>query len=396
MRLLLVAALGLILTGCPRGPSPKNAGNPVYAPSDSSDEVQGASSGSGGGYVSENSKLLLEQSSRELSQMILRSTPSIFAQLPKGLGQVELAKMIENIRSAPDEEKSRDDKELMFDFRNDETGPYILALKPYFHVYGAVPVKFETEKSLKSIRADLQLKILHEATHHFGLDEEAAEEYAKLIIQALTEDLLFCRLTTQAPTTPRTSIMANQESEIDKYLYNMDLQPPRRITREWLISRGRGLAWYTEALGTTPEMTSLRIDNIFSHLKKNGPGKPWTWMESQLAAAINIDRIIGNPDTFALLSEFPSPTTQVYIQSLNEKFPELSDLRLRLEFEAPSQGGKLKSAQVEATVWQQQQNLSKVKGAPSFIDIPTDETLALPLECEPHFFELPRPRAPRS
>jgi len=151
--------------------------------------TDGGSSG-GGGYVSENSAILLTKSSRALGTMLKSSTPALHADLPTGWSVERLAKVIENVRSMPDKTLRRDGKELMFNYGRDEKGEFIEALKPYFHVYGAVPVKIQTVTQLKELQSDLMLKLLHETAHLFDLDETKAEEFATSKLLALELDVL--------------------------------------------------------------------------------------------------------------------------------------------------------------------------------------------------------------
>lgn len=154
--------------------------------------VEGGSSG-GGGYVSENSALLLEQSSQKLASMIRKSTPAIYGDLPQGWSAERLASIIEKVRSSPDKDLRRDDKDLMFNYAVDADGTeYIEALKPFFHTYGAVPVKMQTAEQLRDLQNDLMLKLLHETAHHLKLDEKAAEAFAYDKMLEMDLDIYSC------------------------------------------------------------------------------------------------------------------------------------------------------------------------------------------------------------
>jgi hypothetical protein len=163
----------------------------LFAPMDARSS-DGASNGGGGGYVSDNSQLLLSRASRMTARALREATPAIFKNLPKPWTREKLASIIERVRLSPLKTNQRDGLDLMFDYGTDAKGPYIEALRPFFEVYGSVPVRLENAKSLMNILLDLQIKLLHEVAHHMGLDEVAADKFSIDAFQALDTDVIYC------------------------------------------------------------------------------------------------------------------------------------------------------------------------------------------------------------
>ncbi len=152
----------------------------------------GASNGGGGGYVSDNSRLLLTRASQMTDRALREATPAIFKNLPKPWTRERLASIIERVRLSPLRTNQRDGLDLMFDYGTDAKGPYIEALRPFFEVYGSVPVRLENAKALMNILLDLQIKLLHEVAHHMGLDESAANKFSIAAFQSLDTDVIYC------------------------------------------------------------------------------------------------------------------------------------------------------------------------------------------------------------
>jgi hypothetical protein len=153
----------------------------------------GGTSG-GGGYVSKNSLTLLRTTSRELALSLKRLSPDTFKNFPRGWTQAKYVELFENIRLKPLEEKQRDGADLIFDYGSDAYGKYIAAMRPYFHLYGAVPLKFEDASRLEKIKFDIKLKLLHESGHLLGLDENDSEEFSMSMLKEIESDLVACRV----------------------------------------------------------------------------------------------------------------------------------------------------------------------------------------------------------
>lgn len=164
---------------------------------------QGASSG-GGGYVTKNSKKLLKIVVEDVAKEIKQASPFLFKDLPVGWSQLKLYEVLTNIRMSPTKDVQRDNSDLLFNYGTDEKGPYIEALRPFFLVYGSVPMDFqevyghdmygknEGSDTFKATVLDLKLKVLHEMSHLLGKNEKQAEEYSLELLRKLEEDFYTC------------------------------------------------------------------------------------------------------------------------------------------------------------------------------------------------------------
>ncbi len=194
-------------------------------------------SSDGGGFVSENSSILLNTVSKGLAEILKRSSPQILKNLSISVTKDQLILIVENIRSRPLDREWRDGKELMFNFGQDEAGPYIEVLEPFFAVYGATPVKFLSADKMKDIVLDLQLKMLHEAAHLWDLNENDSEKFGMDILKAIERDLIYCS----------------------------------DVRSEWVIHRGKGKVWtgwaYFNPNGST---FSNRLFKDYTSIKSQG------------------------------------------------------------------------------------------------------------------------------
>lgn len=233
IKILTIAFFGVfavqLLVGC--APNPRDVSKQDVAMPKSNVTDEGASSG-GGGYVSENSQILIDKVRIELSEQIRGAAPQIFKNMPTQLTQNQLADVIENIRLYPLKNKDRDGKQLMFNYGKDETGPYIEALQPFFAVYGSLPIKFLRYSEVKTIVKDLQLKLIHESGHLLGLNEERAEKFGMALLYSLKHNTVHCI------SEPLVDFPVNHElndSEIQQGLKN----GPAKLL-EFVIFRGYG------------------------------------------------------------------------------------------------------------------------------------------------------------
>jgi hypothetical protein len=181
----------------------------------------GATNGGGGGYVSDNSKALLAQTSHMTGRALRQATPIIFKNLPRPWTKEKLADIIEKVRLSPLRTNQRDGNDLMFDYGVDQSGPYIEALQPYFEMYGSVPVRFETDDTLRKITMDLELKLLHEVGHLFGLDETNADKFAVNAFKALDFDFIYCTVQTSLNNKPAITdaLLVQRSSGIADFVY---------------------------------------------------------------------------------------------------------------------------------------------------------------------------------
>jgi hypothetical protein len=197
-------------------------------------KADGGSMAGGGGYVTENSLRLLKETSQELAHSIRNSTPFVLSKLPSKMPREKLASIIENIRLEPQTDKARDGADLLFDYGVDAKGPYISALRTYFVIYGAVPMKFQKKEALIDMKLDLKLKLLHESAHLLGLGEKDAEAFGMEVLRALEADLILCVPQNKA-SDPR--ILLNKKC-------SFSLQNGGGFSEncDWMISRSHGVA----------------------------------------------------------------------------------------------------------------------------------------------------------
>lgn len=153
-------------------------------------------SSDGGGYVSENSKRLLEMVAKPLAKTIRRSSPAVFKSVPAPWTRDMIASAIENIRMKPLKTEIRDGEDIMFNYGKDENGYYLEALQPFFSVYGSVPVKFMRPHELVNIVYDLELKLIHEAAHWWKASETDAEKFGMEVLTNFERDVLYCHTKT--------------------------------------------------------------------------------------------------------------------------------------------------------------------------------------------------------
>lgn len=185
-------------TSTPAGPVAATTAIP--APKAASD---GASSG-GGGYVTTNSKKLLELVITDLATEIKQASPFLFSDLPQSWTQQKLSEVISHIRLSSTKDVQRDNSDLLFNYGEDEKGQYIEALRPFFVVYGQIPMRFSSPDSnayLTEIIFDLRLKLLHEVAHLLGKDEGEAEKYGLTLLKKIERDFYVCMVSREQITT---------------------------------------------------------------------------------------------------------------------------------------------------------------------------------------------------
>ncbi len=191
---LLALFLGLAVSCAPQvqdRQSPKKSAS-VAGPLAPVGPSYGSSSG-GGGFVDENSTRLLHQAATGLAKFIRLASPQILDGLPNGWTPERLAKVIENVRYEAMVEKSREGRQLMFDYGTDASGPFIVALKPFFVAYSSFPIKFSDSITLGNVLRDIRLKLAHETAHHLGMNEKDAEIFGRKILNDLERDVIECR-----------------------------------------------------------------------------------------------------------------------------------------------------------------------------------------------------------
>lgn len=222
----------------------------------------GASSG-GGGYVSENSMLILNLAKQEIVAKIRSATPAIFLSLAKrNWTQQKFADLLENIRISPLKEvQPRNGSDIMFNYGTDAQGPYIEVLRPFFFIYGAIPIKFISPEEVRNILLDVQLKMVHEAAHHLGLNESNADSFAMSLLRHLDRDFIYCQVDVNLLASSPWTVM-----NVDPTTSQPN--PPWHwvLRNGWLIHRAYNMsAFHMQNLLTTATFNSpSRIAAIIS------------------------------------------------------------------------------------------------------------------------------------
>jgi hypothetical protein len=191
----------------PQGPpgvpgSPGTPGGAASAPgaSGSASSAQGGTSG-GGGWVTEEARLLIDRVKAQLTTMILTSAPEIFANLPAGWSPEKIADVIQNAREAPQEENPNTGGDRLMMWGSDASGPYIKLLRPFFWVYGATtiaeprPYAFDPMSDFRPTLNILMIKMLHEVAHHWvgGEPDQCAKAVARGLFSAMHRNLVYCQ-----------------------------------------------------------------------------------------------------------------------------------------------------------------------------------------------------------
>lgn len=206
--LLLITLPLTTLVGCQKGglqdvqTSPQ-VGQPAQTPNNPSaskvpapanaQPTEGTTSGAGGGYVSDNSRALLDRAKTEVASELENSSAIITeGTLPAGWTVQKMAQVIRDIRLAAGKEMQRDGQDLMFNYGTDDKGPYIEALRPFFNVYGSTPIQLMHGEALWSAVSDIKIKLIHEVAHHLGLNEEGAKSYSLRLWSEIMNDYVFC------------------------------------------------------------------------------------------------------------------------------------------------------------------------------------------------------------
>ncbi len=253
--------------GSPRTPGVGSAG---------SASPQGPGS-TGGGFVDENSKAILDLTIADLVKHFNLANPDSFKNFPEKWQAPILAQMVKDIRIKADETKQRDGRDLMFDYGADEKGSFIAVLKPFFHAYASVPVKLESEDEIKKISQDIELKILHELAHHVlshnndkrpvAEIEAEAEKFAMNTLVSLNYGYFICydrqhisSNFVRAPELASEEPSSDKERDADKknndvYFFNYQIEHQNTV----------GTIQMLGSVGAAPNMTAI-IEKIKKEL----------------------------------------------------------------------------------------------------------------------------------
>lgn len=156
---------------------------------------------SGGGYADKNSVALLQSVSSELNKKLAMASEAVFRDLPATWDSKRLQQVMEHIEQEPAAKRSRDGRALMFDFNVSQEK--ISALAPFFESYAHIP---SSQQEGPELVEDLELRLLHESAHLWGLTEVAAEDFAKTLVDRMNRDMALCEVDAlpvgpeQAPT----------------------------------------------------------------------------------------------------------------------------------------------------------------------------------------------------
>ena len=149
---------------------------------------QGGISG-GGGYLTGDAEEFLYAEASRLAQDLEAMPLASFQTMPDGWTGARFANAIRRVHASPDVQRSRDGRELMFDYGWDDSHePYIEALRPFFLVYG-------TQSALASelsAQRNLRRRLLHETMHLLGANEQRASDLASTLLRELDDGQITC------------------------------------------------------------------------------------------------------------------------------------------------------------------------------------------------------------
>lgn len=221
----------------------------------SQNERHGTSSG-GGGFVDENSTLILREASGRVARRIRLSSPDLYINLPNKFTQEKLAALIENVRYEPMLDATRNEPQkdgiggiqgaraLMFDYGVDQSGPFIKALRPFFLAYSSYPIKFSVPTVTDALYEDVMLKLLHEAAHHLGYDEVKAEKFGLQVLKSLEQDNILC-----------------ETSDVGDFKFWSDYTDLKTdMVHKWIINRPMGFGVYRNS--TMMELSAKEEEDI--------------------------------------------------------------------------------------------------------------------------------------
>ncbi len=224
--------------------------------------LRGSSSG-GGGFVDENSSRILHEAAVGMANMIRFSSPEIYDVLPEGWTAEKLATVIQTVRYEPFTEKIREGKALMFDYGVDAQGEFIVALKPFFVAYSSFPIKFSNEEAKAKLMMDVRLKLVHEAAHHLGFNEEKSEKFGLAVIEAQYRDVIYCRTTEDDEDYPH--LKKDEREKYNKLKLEKGFSDPTPMRMYWVFLKASGIGLYYR----TPESPGSYDGNWDESVKKS-------------------------------------------------------------------------------------------------------------------------------
>jgi predicted Zn-dependent protease len=192
VKFLLIAVtslwVGTLLGGC----QPSRSDGPTASPQVTAEEKTG-----NGGFTDDGAYKVIKLASSGTAHMVSNfSNQQIlmtyfktkFGRAPDHFDKDNLSKIIGSVHLDYVDRKYREGRELMFDYGQDEKGPYIVALKPFFLMYsdwksGEVPEAYVESASQK---------LIHEAGHLYGLDDDQSDQFSQDLNAMLLDDEIKC------------------------------------------------------------------------------------------------------------------------------------------------------------------------------------------------------------
>lgn len=160
-------------------------------------QLQGTLSG-GGNFGDTVGTMLLKAAAKELATHLRRSSPEIYAELPKGWSVETMAKLIEDVRFNAREDCVRENIRLRFDYGTDKNGAFIKACQLFFESVSAVNVDTAYDSELRGTIEQIKVDLAHEVAHHFGIglsyatDNKARQFGRDLVLKSLNTNGHVC------------------------------------------------------------------------------------------------------------------------------------------------------------------------------------------------------------
>lgn len=224
--------------------------SPALAPAGATQgpAAQGTSSG-GGDFRNQGARDLLRRASQGLAGEIRRASPRIFRELPQGMTQESLAKLIEDVRFDENQTARRHGELLGFDYRQDRSGKYYLvATKSVFDELASVNVNTINPQAMEERLLDIKIRLAHEAAHVIGIGRSQqtdmlARGFGAQLNLALANDMVVCTLP-YSQSSPDWSgrYQLDQEMPTDK------AEEVRTRSFVWIFNRTNGKGTFVSPL----------------------------------------------------------------------------------------------------------------------------------------------------
>jgi hypothetical protein len=367
--LTILSLAGFVwLSGCQKhsGSATQAKQDTPTSPAAANANDNGASSG-GGGFVVENSLAVLSGAKSDVVSQLRRASPVIFSRWPKPWTQQKFADVIENIRLHSQKDVSREGKDLMFNYGRDERGPYIEALRPFFMIYGGVPLQFQSAEENRKILLDVKLKLLHEASHLLGMGEDQAKAFSLDLLHSLNADFIFCKV---------SDAVVNQHLTPLNTAFN-DVSPgvpgfSWLLVNGWLYHRALGEAFHHQPLLTKiPIGFKGALETLAQKLEQ----------PSEVLSSNDLHEVFSTTRNSSMEKMVRSELVLTNLQFKSDPTQQQIPIQLNLEIEDQQTQSVIRSAAIEVPLMEIHAERTASAGDPPNGRM-LQEKVTLPLTCK--------------